>query len=202
MRFILGVILSLSFGLNLIAQHSATEFIVVNTIDSLDNTQNSKSFTYIDYSVGYIRFKTSSVCNKCNPDNTMFNFSIKNDKIFIKKIDSCGEFFETEIDNQLIKEILLSDFENLFEEKIKSYQISENIFSTISHSKFKGLYFKSENNSFYKYFDTYDISTKEGKESNVNYEFNNSLEIVKLTKEIENLIISTYFERDNSKCIK
>ncbi len=119
-------------------------------------------------------------------NSSLYVFWKENQQSFFRKIDKCN-FSQIEISNEIFRNYS-EKIINITNESVKAYTLINNDSIEIRHSEFAKYYFVINGKLEVKVFDYFDL-TSQSERQNLNYEFNHSLELVKLSKVCDKIIL-------------
>ncbi len=123
---------------------------------------------------------------ECNyKDSDLYIFWQEENKSYFKKLTKCdGD--KIEIADNLFNgyDVKIKKIED---EQVKSYQMNRNTFSGGQETDYSKYYFVIDNQLITKIFDYYALTNKSDM-PNINYDFNNSLELIKLDRLCQKII--------------
>jgi hypothetical protein len=177
-----NIILFLLFSINLIsAQGTDIDLIVSNQIKYLTENKISEFFIVEKYCFGCIANESD-----CDYGNTyLYVFWKDKNESYFRKLDKCNPS-KTKISDEIINNYMLN-INKIEKESVKDYQTGKDTYALVDHSTFSKFYFMFNGNIIIKGFDHYNLTT-ENLSPNMNYEYNNSLELIKLSKACDKAI--------------
>lgn len=180
------IIFLILFLTNLIsAQETEIDSIISQEIKMLKEKKISSFFILEKSCNGCIKLIKENEQDCEYGTSKLFAFWKENDDFYFKKIDKCNSLkvkISTDIFNGFLKKI-----ETIKDETVKPYQIGKNRYISISHSTFSEFYFII-NEKIEKFFYNHFYLTNEQEEPNINFNYNNSLTIIKLDKACDEII--------------
>ena len=125
-------------------------------------------------------------------------FWMEDDTAFVKKIDNCGLFVSEKITDTSIYDFVNENFAALKENEVKKYKsdafTGEPQLRAGVQPCSRAFFFTNGTETFHKKYNLFDVSNdSEGK--NLNYDYNQSLQLVQLNTTMEELINSVTFNR-------
>ena len=159
------------------AQKKVIDSVISHHIKVLKVNQVSTFFILEHYCVGCIKLHKSKQKDCDYGTSKIYLFWKENGVSYFRKLDRCDSP-KIKITNELFNNFAVT-MRSIKVEKVKSYQTSESGLTSIDHSTFSQFYFILDGKIETNRFDYFDISTDDMK-SNINYQYNNSLAIVKL----------------------
>lgn len=190
--FFFGIISSITIAQN---DKAYVDDLVSEFTKSLENRGIDDSFYMQKYCNGtttIFKLEDGSLCVSKGTYYEVFVFWKEGNQPMIKKIDNCGLYFSLPLATSETLEFANEHRKELSEGYVKKYEVKnpENIpvQSSKVHSCFRNFQFRIGNNSFGQTYKLYDL-TNESKYENLNFEYNNSLEIVALEKVIESTLL-------------
>jgi hypothetical protein len=167
------------------SQQSAIDSVISHQINALKNRQVKTFFILERYCVGCIKLQQSNKKDCDYGTSKLYLFWKENGLSYFRELNRC-ESPKIKIANELFNNYEVT-MRSIKVEKVKNYQTSDNGFTSIDHSTFSQFYFILDGKTETKRFDYFDISTNDH-EPNINYQYNNSLAIVKLDQACEEVI--------------
>lgn len=123
---------------------------------------------------------------KCNyKDSDLYIFWKEENNSYFRKINKCDDLklkITADIFNGFNTKV-----EKIKNESVKSYQINKNTIGGCNYTTYAKYYFIINEELKTKIFDYYSLTTQ-GEMPNINYDYNNALEIIKLDKVCEKII--------------
>lgn len=178
-------LLILCFTSCIYAQKAAIDSVISHEIKTLKERQVKTFFILERSCVGCIKLLRSNKKDCDYGTSKLYLFWKENGQSYFRELDRCDSP-KIKIANELFSNYDVT-MRSIKVEKVKHYQTSENSFTSIDHSTFSKFYFILDGKTETNWFDYFDIST-EDKEPNINYQYNNSLAIVKLDQACEEVI--------------
>lgn len=196
-------------GFTIIHKESISNFKNKLEILTKANELREKNIDFIAYKDLYIGSSQTfnqqdpNLCPYCLPNESFFLIWKENDIEYLQIFDNCGNFIPIKIENEDILDFVRQNFETLKNERVKFYQVDKNTIVTASHSRFKQYLFSLNNEESYNEFDTYNLKSFP-EEINLNYAYNQSLNLIRLDNmieaEIKNQTDANSFKRDLTQC--
>jgi hypothetical protein len=176
------IILFLLFSINLIsAQGTDIDSLISNQIKHLTENKISEFFIVEKFCIGCIANESD-----CDYGNTyLYVFWKDKNESYFRKLDKCNSP-QTRISDEIINNYILN-INKIEKESVKDYQIGKDDYAIVDHSTVSKFYFRFNGNIIIKEFDYYNLTT-ENLSPNINYEYNNSLELIKLSKACDKVI--------------
>ena len=183
---------SLGFGQN---DEAFVDSIVAQKLAELEMQGNPEYYFRKDYCEGNIQMFTMPDGKLCTSTSTYYSvylFWRVDEKIMnIQKFDNCGSFKPIEIGIGKAMSKIAKNKNSLKTEEVKPYKgekVDENAFGNMTvQSCIKEYKFVFGREIFEKKFKEFDLSN-DSKYKNVNADYNNSLELIALDKEISELV--------------
>jgi hypothetical protein len=200
--FILVLILSSCASKKSIERKNISEYKLQNITESFD----AKKLSYIGlekYCVGGVRIEMPNKkdCKNCYSKNDIYIFWTDNNKSYVQKFDNCSEFNIVEILDFQPTEFLKNNSTELQTEKVGTYKVDKETYSSVSHSCFKNYILNDGKMKYEKKFDIYDLT---GENDNLNFKTNNSLRLIELDNRLNEIISElekeNRFERNKKTC--
>ncbi|MGO3182904.1 MAG: hypothetical protein ACTIJ9_08740 [Aequorivita sp.] len=168
---------------------------VTQKMAGLELQGNSMFFTRKDYCDGNVQMFTMPSGNLCTSKSTYYTVYVfwkeEGDNLKVQKFDNCGSFRTITINGQKILKFLKSKHKELQSQTVKPYkgeEIDENAFDNMEvQSCSKEYRFNLNGASFEKSFNEFDL-TNNSKFKNENADYNNSLELISLDKDLSTFI--------------
>ncbi len=189
--FFFGIVSAISVAQN---DKAYVEELVSEFTKSLESRAIDDYFYRYKYCNGTIEMFTLEEGKMCVSKGTYYEVYVfwkERNQPMIKKIDNCGLYFSLPLWNSKILEFVELMRQPLGKRVVKKYEVEnpENVpvQSSKVHPCFRSFQFKNENNSFGQTYNLYDL-TNESKYENLNFEYNNDLEIIALEKVIESTL--------------
>ena len=176
------------------------------TLSKITERFDSKKVEYIGikkYCVGGVRIemKNKKDCKNCYSKNDIYIFWTDNNKSYVQKFDNCSEFNIVEILDFQPTEFLKNNSTELQTEKVGTYKVDKETYSSVSHSCFKNYILNDGKMKYEKKFDIYDLT---GENDNLNFKTNNSLRLIELDNRLNEIISElekeNRFERNKKTC--
>ncbi|MBK5212291.1 MAG: hypothetical protein JJE55_01365 [Flavobacteriaceae bacterium] len=169
--------------------------LVAQKMAELEMQENPEYFFRKDYCDGNIQMFVMPDGSTCTSKSTYYAVYVfwKEDKDNLKfqKFDNCGSFKPLTISINKTMAKVLKDKQALKTEEVKPYQpekVDNNAYGNMSvkscHKEYK---FVFEGKIFEKSFKEFDL-TDDSKNKNVNADYNNSLNVIKLDNEISEIV--------------
>jgi hypothetical protein len=182
-----NIILFFLFSTNLIsAQETDINTIVSKQIKDLTENKISEFFIVEKYCNGCIKLIKANEPDCDYGTSMLYVFWKDKSGSYFRKIDKCNSP-KIKIPDEIIKNYRLN-INEIEKENVKDYQTAKDSYVTISHSTFSKFYFMFNGNLIVKQFDDFDLTTEEHS-PNMNYEYNNSLKLIKLVKTCDEVIL-------------
>jgi hypothetical protein len=178
-------LLLLCFSSVTFAQKEVIDSVISHQIKVLKEHQVSTFFILEHYCIGCLKLSKSKQKDCDYGTSKLYLFWKENGVSYYRKLNRCDSP-KIKITNELFSNYAIS-MRSVKVEKIKHYQTAENVFSSIDHSTFSQFYFILDGKTESNRFDYYDISTDDQK-PNLNYQYNNTLAIVKLDQACQEII--------------
>jgi hypothetical protein len=178
-------LLFLCFSSVTFAQKEVIDSVISHHIKVLKENQVSTFFILEHYCLGCIKLSKSKQKDCDYGTSKIYLFWKENGVSYFRKLDRCDSP-KIKITNELFSNYAIT-MRSIKVEKVKYYQTSENGFTSIDHSTFSQFYFILDGKTETNRFDYFDISTDD-KKPNINYQYNNSLAIVKLDQACQEVI--------------
>ncbi len=173
---------------------SYVDGLVSEFTKSLENREITNYFYINKYCIGrteMFQFEHGRMCVSKGTYYEVFVFWKEGDQAMIKKIDNCGLYFSMPLKNTSVLDYVNNNTKSLEKGLVKTYAVKnpENIpvQSSKVHPCHRLFQFNMDNTSFGQKYNLYDL-TNESKYENLNFDYNNKLEIVALEKKIEEVI--------------
>ncbi len=189
--FLFGIISAFSVAQN---DKVYVDSLVSDFTKSLESRNIDEYFymnKYCDGTTEMFKLEDGSMCISKGTYYEVYVFWKEENQPMIKKIDNCGLYFSLPLRNSKILEFVNLMRQSLEKRVVKKYEVKnpENVPSQNAevHPCFRNFQFRNENNSFGQTYNLYDL-TNESKYENLNFEYNNDLEIIALEKEIESAL--------------
>lgn len=161
---------------------------------------------YRDYSVGSVRLVRNddpNNCLKCVDHFSIFLIWNEGQNNFLQIFDNCGNFLPIKLNNSNILNFSKENLRALNIERVKYYQTNKNTVSMVSHSRYKEFLFSLNGEEIYNFYDTYNLKS-DSERPNLNYSFNQKLNLIRLNnmieEEIKNQTDLNAFKRDLTQC--
>lgn len=176
------------------------------TLSKITERFDSKKVEYIGikkYCVGGVRIEMTNKkdCKNCYSKNDIYIFWTDNNKSYVQKFDNCSEFNIVEILDFQPTEFLKNNSTELQTEKVGTYKVDKETYSSVSHSCFKNYILNDGKMKYEKKFDIYDLT---GENDNLNFKTNNSLRLIELDNRLNEIISElekeNRFERNKKTC--
>lgn len=176
------------------------------TFSGITKSFDSKKLSYIGlkkYCVGGVRIEMSNEkdCKNCYSENDIYIFWTDNNKSYVQKFDNCSEFNIVEIIEFKPIEFLKNNTTELQTEKVGTYKVDKETYSSVSHSCFRNYILNDAKMKYEKKFDIYDLT---GENDNLNFKANNELKLIQLDKKLNEIISEleseNRFERNKKTC--
>jgi hypothetical protein len=146
---------------------------------------------YCDGLIEIYKLADGSMCASKETYYEIFVFWKEGNQAMIKKIDNCGMYFSLPLNNINILDFVQYNKDQLEDGEVNNYAVKtpENVpvKSTEIYPCHRIFQFNLENKTFGQKYDLFDL-TNESKYENLNFDYNNKLEVVALEKMIEALI--------------
>lgn len=185
-----NIILLFLFSTNLIsAQETQIDSIVSKQIKYLAENKISEFFIVEKYCNGCIKLIKTNEPDCDYGTSSLYVFWKDKNENYFRKIDKCNSP-KIKISDEIIKTYILN-INKIEKENVKDYQTGKDSYVSISHSTFSTFYFMFDGNLIVKQFNDFNLTT-EDYSPNINYEYNNSLELIKLCKTCEKIILKKY----------
>ena len=115
----------------------------------------------------------------------LYLFWQENNKSYFRKIEKCNSK-KIKISGNFINKFYIQNVDIIKNENVKEYQIGKDEYIMVDHSSFSKFYFFIDGKLITKQIDYFNLESQET--PNINYEFNNSLKLVKLNAECSKII--------------
>lgn len=182
------IILLFLFSINLIsAQEINTDSIISKQIEILKENKIEEFFVLEKYCIGCVWISNPNGIECDFGTSHIYIFWKDKNESFYKKIDKCNSQ-KTKVSDKIFNNYL-SKIDVIKKEEIKNYQTENGSNVSINHSTFSKFYFMVNGNLFTKSFDYFDLTSSENN-PNINYEYNKSLELIKLNNECDKILIN------------
>ena len=183
-----NIILFFLFSTNLIsAQETDIDPIVSKQIKYLTENKISKFFIVEKYCNGFIELIDANEPDCDYGTSRLYVFWKDKSESYFRKIDKCNSP-TIKIPDEIIENYELN-IKEIEKENVKEYQTGKDNYVIVSHSTFSKFYFMFNNNLIVKQFNDFDITT-EDYSTNINYKYNNSLKLIKLSKTCDKIILT------------
>lgn len=149
--------------------------------------KNIDFVVYKDYSTGTTILSSvndPNRCLQCEVYNSVYLIWKDNGIDYIQLFDNCGSFYPVKMSNNDILNFAKDHTDILKNERVKYYQIDKNSVMGVSHSSYKEFLISVGQHEFYNYFDTFNLTSK-AEEPNLNYLYNQNLQLIKMNNMIE-----------------
>lgn len=185
-----NIILIILFSTNLIsAQETQIDSMVSKQIKYLTENKISQFFILEKYCNGCIKLIKANEPDCEYGTSRLYVFWKDKKESYFRKIDKCNSP-KVKIPDEIIKNYVLN-IKEIEKENIKAYQTRKESYVIVSHSTFSKLYFMFNGNLIVKQFNDFDLTT-EDYNPNINYEYNNSLKLIKLDKICDTIILKKH----------
>ena len=169
--------------------------LVSQKMAELEMQENPEYFFRKDYCDGNIQMFIMSDGNRCSSKSTYYSVYVfwneDKDNWKFQKFDNCGSFKPATISINKTMAKVLKDKQALKTEEVKPYKtekVDNNAYGNMSvescHKEYK---FVFEGKVYEKSFKEFDL-TDDSKNKNVNADYNNSLNVIKLDHEISEIV--------------
>lgn len=200
-----SILFLLCFSLCLSAQaqkkdETYTKELVEEFTSQLQSRDIQDLFTTAHYCLGSnSMFKIGD--NMCSSSGSYVAYYIvwkEDGKDYVKKVDNCGLYYTQELSDTRLSDFYTKEYPALLDDEVKPYR-SETFTGTPEARKtpqscMREFQFIRGNSITEKKFNVFAISNdSDGK--NLNYTFNQTLKLVALNKQIEDLVASLTFKR-------
>ena len=189
--FFFGIISAISVAQNDKAYVDGLVSEFTKSLESRDIDDYFYMYKYCNGTTEMFKLENGSMCVSKGTYYEVYVFWKKENQPMIKKIDNCGIYFSLPLWNSKILEFVELMRQPIEKGVVKKYEVEnpENVPSQSAevHPCFRSFQFRNETHSFEQTYNLYDL-TNESKYENLNFEYNNDLEIVALEKEIESTL--------------
>ncbi|RTY98007.1 hypothetical protein EKM02_12790 [Flavobacterium sp. RSP49] len=182
-----NIILLFLFSINLIsAQETQIDSIVSKQIKYLTENKTSEFFIVEKYCNGCIKLIKANEPDCDYGTSRLYVFWKDKSQSYFRKLGKCNSP-KIKIPDEIIKNYILN-INEIEKENIKGYQTGKDSFVSVSHSTFSTFYFMYNGNLIVKQFNDFDLTT-EDYSTNINYDYNNSLKLIKLSEICDKIIL-------------
>lgn len=189
---VLGLFLTGGFAQNDKAYVDSLVSEFTKSLESRDIDDYFYMYNYCNGRTEMFKLEDGNMCISKGTYYEVYVFWNEEKESMIKKIDNCGLYFSLPLWDFKIIEFVELMRQALEKGVVKKYEVEnpENvpIQSAEVHPCIRSFKFRNENNSFGQTYNLYDL-TNESKYENLNFEYNNNLEIVALGKLIDNTLL-------------
>lgn len=168
------------------AQETDIDTIVSKQIKYLTENKISEFFIVEKYCNGCIKLIKANEPDCDYGTSRLYVFWKDKSESYFRKIDKCNSA-KIKIPDEIIKNYILN-INEIEKENVKDYQTGKDSYVTVSHSTFSKFYFMINGNLIVKQFDDFNLTTDDYS-PNMNYEYNNSLKLIKLGKTCDKIIL-------------
>jgi len=186
-----GIVSAMSIAQN---DKAYVDDLVSEFTKSLENRDINNYFYMNKYCVGstkMFQYEHGRMCVSKGTYYEVFIFWMEGEQAMIKKIDNCSMYFSLPLSSASVIDDVNSNTKKLEKGLVKTYAVKnpENIpvQSSKVHPCHRLFKFNMDDKTFGQMYNLYDL-TNESKYENLNFDYNNNLEIVALEKKIEALI--------------
>ena len=184
-KYMKKIILLFLFFTNLIlAQKTEIDSIVSKQITVMAENKINEFFIIEKYCDGCILHTKKE--QKCNyKDSDLYLFWKEENKSYFRKIIKCNN-----VKIEISDEIFIgydAKIDKIKSENVKAYQVNKNTFGGCNNTTYSKYYFIINGKLEVKIFDYYALTTL-SEMPNINYDYNNSLELVKLDNVCKKII--------------
>ena len=185
MKNILLLFFLFSTGI-IIAQGKDIDSAISKELKYLKENKISKFFIIEKDCTGCIKLFKPNEPDCDYGTSNLYVFWKDENECYYRKIDKCNSL-SIKITDEIFQnyELKINKIKN---ESVKAYKTAEDLHVTIDHPLFSRLYFILDGDLIVKQFDNFNL-TNESFGPNINYEYNNSLELVKLIKACDKIIL-------------
>ena len=196
---ILFIVINCTSNKAISKKESIEQFINNKVIKSEIKSLDSKGIDYFIYYKFYNYFGLSERDETANC-SSRYSYHIiweENNSSLIKKITDCGNYQPIKLKTNFLNEFYKQNFEKIISDSVKFYEVGNNQISMEIHTTFKEFLFKKKGKFYYNEFDHHNIEN-DSRETNLNYQYNKNLKIVKL----DSLLTYQIQELDSLKLFK
>lgn len=143
-------------------------------------------------------------CKNAEHHYRIYAFWKESNDYWLKVFDNCGGFVPIKLKDKKAIDFYIENFEKIKLDEVERYKLKADsiangkkysFISMQSHSPLRYFWFYKGSMEFKKYFDEYNLTSDE-KSPNINYKTNNNLELVKLNRICDEIIIE-YLKTEN-----
>jgi hypothetical protein len=171
------ILILLLFSSPIFAQ-SKVDSIIENKTQELKSIGIKNYFFYNTYCIGSKRLIKIDEIDCSIEGAFIYLFWQEENKSYIQSLGICNN--KIEISNNIF-DFFLDNYSKIKDEKVEPYQTDKNSIIGISHSCFKKFIYYDETKEVIVKFDEFNLTT-EIECPNINYEINNNLNVVLLSK--------------------
>jgi len=190
--FFFGIVSAISVAQNDKAYVDGLVSEFSKSLESRDIDEYFYMYKYCNGTTEMFKLEEGKMCVSKGTYYEVYVFWKEGNQPMIKKIDNCGLYFSMPLWNSKILEFFELMRQPIEKGVVKKYEVKnpENVPSQSAevHPCFRSFQFNNENKSFGQTYNLYDL-TNESKYENLNFEYNNDLEIIALEKEIESTLL-------------
>ena len=167
------------------AQQTEVDSIISKEVKQLKENGIDKFFFLQKFCVGCDEIITANKVECELKYYQLYLFWQENNKSYFRKIEKCNSK-KIKISGNFINKFYIKNIDIIKNENVKEYQTGKDEYIMVDHSSFSKLYFFIDGNLITKQIDYFNLESQET--PNINYEYNNSLKLVKLNRECSKII--------------
>ena len=178
------ILLFLLFTSLISAQNTEIDSVISEQILVMKESKINEFFIIEKYCDGCVLHNKKQ--QKCNyKDSDLYIFWKEENNSYFRKINKC-EYLKVKISAGIF-DSFNTKIEKIKTESVKSYQINQKTIGGCNNTTYAKYYFMVNGKLETKIFDYYSLTTQ-SEIPNINYDYNNALEIIKLDKVCEKII--------------